>query len=110
MIGSRAVTRQSDRNTNVIRWRAPLWVCRVDPERRVLLKETERVVLPQVGDGVNNPDDVALMGNFHVVNASPQESWVTIGEWMPKRGARGNTLLARINWSRPNGVLATKVQ
>lgn len=98
--------RRAANNTGVMRWRSPLFICQVDPKRRLLLKETERVALPLVGDGVNAPNEVALMGNFHVVNASPSESWITVGEWLPKHGARGNTLLARVAWSRPNGALA----
>lgn len=95
-------TRKDPSNTGVIRWRSPLWVAAVDPERRCLVKATERVVLPLVGDGVNDPDKVALMGNFHVTNASPEESWVTVGEWMPRNGYKGDVLLARIRWAVPN--------
>lgn len=95
-------TRQDPTNENVIRWRSPLWVARVDPERRVLIRSTEQTVLPLVGDGVNDPDHVALMGNFHVTNVSADESWVTVGEWMPRDGYRGDVLLARIRWSKPN--------
>jgi len=95
-------TRRDDSNENVIRWRSPLWMARVDPERLCLLRDTERTVLPLVGDGVNDPDGVPLMGNFHVTNVTPQESWVTVGEWLPRGGARGDLLLARISWSRPN--------
>ena len=95
-------TRKDARNVNVIRWRSPLWVARVDPERLCLIRSSERVVLPLVGDGVNRPDEVALMGNFHVTNVSPHESCVTVGEWLPRRGARGDLLLARIRWLKPN--------
>jgi len=95
-------TRKDKSNANVVRWRAPLWVARVDPRRLCLIRATERTVLPLTGDGVNSPNDVALMGNFNVTNAGPLESWVTVGEWLPKHGARGNVLLARIHWSRPN--------
>ncbi len=95
-------TRRDDSNANVIRWRSPLWVARVDPAKRCLIRASERVCLPLVGDGVNDPDGVALMGNFHVTNASPDESWVTVGEWMPRRGARGDLLMARIQWNTPN--------
>jgi hypothetical protein len=95
-------TRKDPVNANVIRWRSPLWVAQVDVDRRCLIKSTERVVLPMVGDGVNEPNKVALMGNFHVINASPEESWVTVGEWMPRDGYRGDVLLARIRWSEPN--------
>lgn len=95
-------TRKDASNTNVIRWRSPLWVAQVDVQQRCLIRTTERVVLPLVGDGVDKPDGVALMGNFNVTNVSPDESWVTVGEWMPRSGYRGDVLLARIRWSRPN--------
>jgi len=95
-------TRKDASNENVIRWRSPLYVAKVDVEKRCLVKSTEQVVLPLVGDGVNDPDHVALMGNFNVINASPEQSWVTVGEWMPRGGYRGDVLLARIRWSKPN--------
>ena len=95
-------TRKDKSNTGIIRWRAPLYVAQVDVLTRRLIRSTERVVLPLVGDGVNDPNNVALMGNFNVTNAGPDESWVTVGEWMPKKNARGDLLLARIRWSRPN--------
>ena len=99
-------TRKDPTNTNVIRWRSPLWVAQVDPRNLCLIRGSEKVVLPLVGDGVNQPNDVALMGNFHVTNASPQESWVTVGEWMPRRGARGDLLMAKIRWTKPNRLAA----
>jgi len=77
-------------------------VARVDPERLCLIHETEQVVLPVVGDGIGKPDGVALMGNFHVTNASPAESWVTVGEWLPHQSAKGDLLMARIRWAKPN--------
>lgn len=95
-------TRKDSSNKNVIRWRSPLWIARVDPERRCLIKSTEQVVLPLVGDGVDDSDHVALMGNFNVTNVSAEESWITVGEWMPRAGYRGDVLLARIRWSMPN--------
>lgn len=95
-------TRKDASNTNVIRWRSPLWVAQVDVERRCLIKATEQVVLPLVGDGVDDPDKVALMGNFNITHAGPEESWVTVGEFIPRHGYRGDVLLARIRWSKPN--------
>ena len=95
-------TRKDKANTGVIRWRAPLYVARVDVRTRRLIRATERVVLPLMGDGVKDPNSVALMGNFNITNAGPDESWVTVGEWMPRKNARGDLLLARIRWSRPN--------
>lgn len=95
-------TRQDASNEKVIRWRSPLWLAQVDVDKLCLIRSTERVVLPLVGDGVANPDEVALMGNFHVNSVSPDQSWVTVGEWMPRRKAKGDTLLARIEWQKPN--------
>lgn len=95
-------TRKDPANVNVIRWRSPLWVAQVDTEKRCLIRSTEQVALPLVGDGVKDPNRVALMGNFDVTNVSPHESWITVGEWMPGNGYRGDVLLARIQWSKPN--------
>jgi len=89
-------------NANVIRWRSPLWVAQVDVQRRCLIRSTEQVLLPLVGEGVAAPNEVALMGNFDVTNVSPDESIVTVGEWMPRSECRGDVLLARIRWSKPN--------
>lgn len=99
-------TRRDATNVNVFRWRSPLWMAEVDPGTLRLRRTSERVVLPLVGDGVNDPDRVAIMGNFHVTQAAPDESWITVGEWQPRNGIRGDLLLARIRWSpadRPAG-------
>lgn len=98
-------TRKDASNVNVVRWRSPLWMAEVDPQTLRLRRASERVVFPLVGDGVKDPDHVALMGNFHVTNVSRDESWVTDGEWQPKNGNRGDLLLGRIRWTRPNELV-----
>jgi len=98
-------TRRDVGNVNVPRWRAPLFMAQVDPENLRLSRETEQIVLPLVGDGVNVPDDVAYSGNSHPMSASPEESWVTDGEMIPKRGYRGDLLLSLIRWSKPNQLV-----
>lgn len=97
-------TRMDKSNTGVIRWRSPLWLAQVDPEKLCLIRSSERIVFPLVGDGVNRPDEVPLMGNFHTTAVSRDESWVTEGEWIPKQGARGNLLMAKIRWTKPNAT------
>ncbi len=67
-----------------------------------LVRSSERVVLPLIGDGIADPSHVARMGNFHTVAAAPGESWVTVGETLPEDGWRGDTLLGRVRWGRPN--------
>lgn len=64
-------TRKDATNTGVPRWRAPLWVSQVDPKTLRLIRSTERIVLPLMGDGVNKADHVPMMGNFGVANVSP---------------------------------------
>ena len=97
-------TRKDATNTGVIRWRTPLFSAQVDTKTLRLIRSTERVVLPLVGDGVGDPDKVPIMGNFHVTNASPDESWVTVGSWRPKAGIRADMLMARIRWKVKNGL------
>jgi hypothetical protein len=95
-------TRKDASNLNVIRWRSPLWIAQVDLSNLRLIRDSERVLLPLDGDGINAPNDVPLMGNHHPVNISPLESWVCDGEMLPKHGYRGDLQLARIRWSTPN--------
>ncbi len=95
-------TRKAEENVRVMRWRAPLYVAEVDRETLRLIRASERVVLPLIGDGIADPTHVARMGNFHTVAAAPGEFWVTVGETLPEDGWRGDTLLARVRWGRPN--------
>ena len=94
-------TRQDAANANVMRWRAPLYTARVDPVTLRLVKATERVAVPMVGDGVKTPAAVAHLGNFHTQMVSPDESWITVGEVIPAT-FRGDLILARVKWTEPN--------
>jgi len=95
-------TRKAVRNVNVMRWRAPLYIAEVDLKRLCLIRETEQEVFPLIGDGIQGPKHVARMGNFMPANATVEESWVTVGETLPEDGWKGDTLLARVRWTRPN--------
>ncbi len=97
-----AYTRKAAHNINVIRWRAPIYVAAVNLKTMRLVRDSERVALPLVGDGVNKPNQVPLMGNFQTLAATPQESWITVGQWRPRGGITGDVLLSRIRWRRPN--------
>jgi hypothetical protein len=79
-------------------------VAQVDPKTLRLIRTTERVVLPLIGDGVNAADLVAFNGNFGVCNASPRESWITDGSWCPKTNT-GELNLARVKWRKANGLV-----
>jgi len=82
----------------------------VDPERLCVLRETERVLVPDKG---------AQLGNFGALNASPGESWVITSEGMhgdaeepmnldlsESRGADNRVWLARIVWNKPNRLVS----
>lgn len=87
-------TRRGANNDHIMRHRAPLFMGRVDPERLCLLRATERVLIAERG---------ATLGNSGACAVTPTESWVTVSEgiWNDdarKRGAQGDTYIARIRW------------
>ena len=98
-------TRKDASNLKLPRWRAPLFVAQVDPGNLALIRETEQIVLPIRGDSINDPDGTQQMGNFHIVNASSGESWVTDGHWLPKKNSTGELRLATIAWQRNNRLV-----
>ena len=87
-------TRRGADNDHVFRHRAPLFMAQVDPERLVVIRETEQILVPQRG---------ARLGNFGVTEISQQETWVTVSEWMQPKGVEqygsdGSVYVARISW------------
>jgi hypothetical protein len=90
-------TRRGADNDHIVRHRAPLFMARVDPQKAVVLRASEKIVVPERG---------AEMGNFGASAINANESWVTVSEGMfmkdsAKRGAEGATFVARIVWSKP---------
>jgi len=95
-------TRRGLDNDHVFRHRAPLMMARVDPDRLVVLRDTERELVPNRG---------ARLGNFSVSNVTDTETWVVVAEWMQPAGCErygsDNTVwVARILWDRPNRLAA----
>ncbi|MBI5693246.1 MAG: exo-alpha-sialidase [Verrucomicrobia bacterium] len=95
-----AYTRRGANNENMARarHRAPLLLAQVDPERLVVLRATEREIVPNKG---------AQLGNFAVVDVNERETWVTTSEGMApgnpaEFGANGRVYAARIQWEKPN--------
>jgi hypothetical protein len=97
-------TRKAEENVNVMRWRAPLYLAQVDRATLRLVRSTERVVFPLIGDGISDPANVAHYGNFHVTNINSKETWITCGEVIPAN-FRGDMLLARVKWGVPNRLM-----
>lgn len=91
-------TRRGANNDHVFRHRAPLFMAQVDPEKLCVIRETEQILVPERG---------ARLGNFGVTDLSPEETWVTVSEWMQphgveKYGSDGSVFVARIKWNKPN--------
>jgi len=97
-------TRKGAGNDHIFRHRAPLFIARVDPEKLCVIRRTERVLVPENG---------ACLGNFGVTEVSPSETWVTVGESLPRRskrlkeGPRPRVIIARIRWSKPNRMVSS---
>jgi hypothetical protein len=98
-------TRKGASNDHVIRHRAPLFMGQIDPEKLAVRRSTERILVPDRG---------ARLGNFGITEVSPDETWVTVAEWMQTfspqliipvdnaRGADNSVFAARIQWQNPN--------
>lgn len=92
-------TRRGANNDDIFRHRAPLFIAQVDPEKRCVIRATERELLPNRG---------ATYGNFGVADITPDETWVTDAEGMffpdvyTKYGAKGAVFAAKVRWSKPN--------
>lgn len=91
-------TRKGANNDHVFRHRAPLFMAEVDPKRLCVIRETERILVPERG---------ARLGNFGVTDISDRETWVTVSEWMQpegveKHGSDGSVFVSRIKWNKKN--------
>ncbi len=95
-------TRRGANNDHVFRHRAPLFMAQVDPDKLCVIRETEQILVPDRG---------ARLGNFGVTDVSPDETWVTVAEWMQpegveKYGSDGSVFVARIRWNEPNKIFS----
>ncbi|KPJ63529.1 MAG: sialidase [Planctomycetes bacterium DG_23] len=91
-------TRRGANNDHIFRHRAPLFMAEVDPERLQVIRETERVLVPERG---------ARLGNFGVADISENQTWVTVTEWMQpvgcsRYGSDNSIFVAKIHWEKPN--------
>ena len=66
-------TRRGANNDHVFRHRAPLFMAEFDVDQMHVIRDTERVIVPERG---------ARLGNFGVTRINDNESWVTVAEWM----------------------------
>ncbi len=89
-------TRRGANNDHIFRNRAPLFVAQVDPGRLCVMRDTEKIIVPERG---------APLGNFGVNTVDGSQSWVTVSELnylnsKPNpRGANGSTFVGRVIWT-----------
>ena len=69
-------TRRGANNDHIVRHRAPLFIAQVDTGRLCMIRETERILVPERG---------ARLGNFGVTKISENETWVIVAEWMQSK-------------------------
>ena len=89
-----AYTRSGAHNDHVFRNRAPIFMARFDEERGCLLRDTEVILVPELG---------ARLGNFAAFEPTDKEAWLITAEWMQPAGCEAygsdNSLwLAKVQW------------
>jgi hypothetical protein len=72
-----AYTRKTQYNSHIFRNRAPLFIAEFDENKLCLLRDSERILVPELG---------ARLGNFQVTDVNDNEAWVTVAEWMQYGG------------------------
>ncbi|MDC0314655.1 glycoside hydrolase [bacterium] len=86
-------TRAGADNDHVVRHRAPLFIAQVDPRRMVVIRATEKILVPERG---------ATLGNSGVTVINSNESWVTVAEAnvdrpeAMQRGADGSVYVVKV--------------
>ncbi len=99
-------TRKGADNDNVMRHRAPLFIAQIDTDNLCVIRKTEKILVPNRG---------ARLGNFGVTNVTPNETWITVAEWMQtkdpnpydctvceKYGSDNSVFVSRIFWNKSN--------
>lgn len=89
-----AYTRKGANNDHVFRHRAPIFMARFDEKNLCLVKETEVILVPELG---------ARLGNFTVTDISDNEFWLLTAEWMQpigceKYGSDNSIWIAKIKF------------
>ena len=96
-------TRLGANNDHIARNRAPIFLAQVDTAKLRVIRQTEKILLPERG---------VMLGNFGASNITPDESWVTDSEFIVNgqnhpRGADGTTWIGKVKWTKANSLMAT---
>ncbi len=95
-------TRKGANNDHVFRHRAPLFIAQVDTTRLCLIRETEKIVIPERG---------ARLGNCGCLQLSASEAWVIASEWMQNndKGHGKDALEYCADFGSNNNIFIAKV-
>ena len=93
-------TRKAKDNDHVFRHRAPLFMARIDTETLRVIRDTERILVPERG---------ARLGNFGVTPVNPQETWVTVTEWMQTKGPNPYDYRIPMKYGSDNAIFAAGI-
>ena len=89
-----AYTRRGASNDHIFRNRAPLFIAQVDTRTLRVIRDTERVLVPE---------NHAPLGNFGVCQLSESEPLVVTSEYLlrntKRAGEPNRVLMAKIRWS-----------
>ncbi|MBN2295961.1 MAG: exo-alpha-sialidase [Pirellulales bacterium] len=92
-------TRRGANNDHIVRHRAPLFIAQVDPNRLCVIRDTEKIAVPERG---------TTLGNFGCNPVNASESWITTAEYMDtttqkKLGANGSIYVSRVIFGDAKG-------
>lgn len=90
-------TRRAENNGHVFRHRAPLFIAEFDPVRMCVIRETERIAVPERG---------ARLGNFGCQSYSDTVGYVFAAEWM-QHGHDGWEYCAK--YGSDNSIFISKI-
>lgn len=92
-----AYTRRGLNNDHVFRHRAPIVMAQVDTKKMHVLRDTERVIIPNRG---------ARLGNFGVTHVSDHENWIVETEWMQNTGPSAEAMLTKLRQTHSEKEIA----
>ena len=88
-------------NDHVYNHRAPLFIAQVDTENLRVIRDTEKILVPNRG---------ARVGNFGVTKISESESWVVVSEWMQTTAPDHHDCTVCERYGSDNSVFLAKIR
>ena len=93
-------TRKGADNDHIFRHRAPLFIAEFDPDKLCVIRETERIAIPERG---------ARLGNFGCVNVNEHEAWVIASEWMQTTGPDSGNWQRCMSYGSDNSIFIARI-